>query len=39
MIKRIIHRWRSSVTGRWVSKLFASENKRETVEETERRDA
>lgn len=37
MIRKFIHRWRSSVTGRFVTKLFAKLNPRETVEE--KRDA
>lgn len=33
MIRKLIHRFRSSVTGRFVSKLFAKLNPRETVRE------
>lgn len=37
MIRKIIHRWRSSVAGRFVTRLFAKLNPRETQEE--KRDA
>lgn len=33
MIRRLIHRFRSSVTGRFVSALFARLNPRETQKE------
>ncbi len=33
IIRRALHRFRSSVTGRFVSRLFAKKNPRETVRE------
>ena len=33
-MRKLVHRWRSSVTGRFVTRLFAKLFPRETIEET-----